>query len=113
VLRDHQASDNDPAGRRIIEESEAAAIRRIYSGYAGGLCPGESTCSQGRPCSGPARRPMDRSLLLGNASREIGILRNRLYAAELVWNRQHFVKNPTTGKRVARGSSSLSPIAYC
>lgn len=39
---------------------------------------------------------------MGNALRETGILRNRLYAGELVWNRQHFIKDPASGKRVAR-----------
>ena len=31
-----------------------------------------------------------------------GIVNNELYAGVLVWNRQRFIKNPTTGKRVAR-----------
>ena len=39
---------------------------------------------------------------MSNALRETGILRNRLYAGELVWNRQHFIKDPSRGKRVAR-----------
>ncbi len=41
-------------------------------------------------------------LLLGGAKRETGMLRNRLYIGERVWNRQRFVKDPSTGKRVAR-----------
>ncbi len=31
-----------------------------------------------------------------------GLLNNELYVGRLVWNRQRFVKNPDTGKRVAR-----------
>jgi len=42
------------------------------------------------------------TLLLGGAARETGMLRNRLYVGERVWNRQHFVKDPSTGRRVAR-----------
>ena len=38
----------------------------------------------------------------GNAKRGTGLLNNELYVGRLVWNRQRFVKNPDTGKRVAR-----------
>src|SRR5262245_10604415 len=31
-----------------------------------------------------------------------GILHNELYIGRLVWNRQRFLKDPDTGKRVAR-----------
>jgi site-specific DNA recombinase len=30
------------------------------------------------------------------------VLNNELYVGSLVWNRQRFIKDPTTGKRVAR-----------
>jgi site-specific DNA recombinase len=52
--------------------------------------------------AGPRGGKWSASLLLGSASREIGILRNRLYVGERVWNRQQFIKDPTTGRRVAR-----------
>jgi len=52
--------------------------------------------------SGPRGGRWTASLILGNATRETGILRNRLYGGELVWNRQHFSKDPTTGRRVSR-----------
>ncbi|MCD4512201.1 recombinase family protein [Brucella pseudogrignonensis] len=38
----------------------------------------------------------------GHVSRGTGIVNNELYAGVLVWNRQRFVKDPTTGKRVSR-----------
>lgn len=31
-----------------------------------------------------------------------GILQNRLYIGEIVWNRQRFFKDTSTGKRVSR-----------
>ena len=37
-----------------------------------------------------------------NAARGTGILNNELYAGVLVWNRQRFVKDPATSKRVSR-----------
>jgi len=42
------------------------------------------------------------STIHGHAGRGTGILNNELYIGCLVWNRQRFVKNPDTGKRVAR-----------
>lgn len=38
----------------------------------------------------------------GHVSRGTGIINNELYAGILVWNRQRFVKDPTTGKRISR-----------
>jgi hypothetical protein len=51
---------------------------------------------------GPRGGRWTASLILGNAERETAILRNRLYIGQLVWNRQRFLKDPKTGKRVAR-----------
>jgi hypothetical protein len=38
----------------------------------------------------------------GHACRGNGVVNNELYAGVLVWNRQRFIKDPTTGKRVSR-----------
>src|SRR5512144_2554802 len=35
-------------------------------------------------------------------ARGTGILNNELYVGRLVWNRQRFIKDPDTGKRVSR-----------
>ena len=42
------------------------------------------------------------SSLRGHAGRGTGIVNNELYIGRMVWNRQRFMKNPETGKRVAR-----------
>ncbi len=42
------------------------------------------------------------STIHGNRQRASGILNNELYIGRLVWNRQRFVKDPETGKRVSR-----------
>ncbi|WP_371033326.1 recombinase family protein [Methylosinus sp. PW1] len=50
--------------------------------------------------------PLDRAWgdtsIRGHVSRGSGILNNERYAGVLVWNRQRFVKDPATGKRVSR-----------
>ncbi len=38
----------------------------------------------------------------GNAARGTGILRNRLYVGELLWNRMRFIRDPSTGRPMSR-----------
>ena len=42
------------------------------------------------------------STINGNRKRRNGILNNELYAGWITYNRQRFVKDPETGKRLAR-----------
>jgi site-specific DNA recombinase len=101
-----RADGSAPTGLRLIEETEAAVVRRVFADYVGGLSPRKiARALNNANIPGPRRGRWTASLILGNASRETGILRNRLYAGELVWNRQHFIKDPTSGKRVARPNS--------
>ena len=90
-------------GEMEIAEDESAIVRRVFAAYADGLSPrsiGKALNAEGVP--GPRGGKWTASLLLGTASRETGMLRNRLYIGERVWNRQRFIKDPNTGKRVAR-----------
>jgi len=103
VIRQFQADGTTTAGMRAIEDAEAIVVRRIFTDYAAGLSPRTIARALNQAnVSGPRGGRWTASLILGNAIRETGILRNRLYAGELVWNRQHFIKDPTSGKRVAR-----------
>ncbi|MBU2867836.1 hypothetical protein, partial [Pacificibacter marinus] len=43
-----------------------------------------------------------RSKIMGNWKRGTGILNNELYIGNLVWDRQHFIKDPEQQKRQAR-----------
>jgi hypothetical protein len=42
------------------------------------------------------------STIHGPSGRGTGVLNNELYVGRLVWNRQRYVKDPDTGKRLAR-----------
>ena len=103
VIRKLQADGTTTAGMRVIDDTEAIVLRQIFADYAGGLSP-RTIARALNQANVPGSRGgrWTASLILGNAARETGILRNRLYAGELVWNRQHFIKDPTSGKRVAR-----------
>jgi DNA invertase Pin-like site-specific DNA recombinase len=90
------------SGRRI-NEAEATIVRRIFVEFAAGRSPkkiAHGLNAEGIP--GPAGRPWQEAVLRGHRLRRNGILRNDLYLGRLVWNRQRFVKDPTSGRRLPR-----------
>src|SRR5882672_5808196 len=90
-------------GEREIVDEEATVIRRIFRDYAAGASPKQITKAlnkEGIP--GPQGALWSPSTIHGNAKRGLGILHNELYIGRMVWNRQRFLKDPDTGKRVAR-----------
>jgi len=92
-------------GRRIINEREAAIVRRIYEQYAAGI----GTLAivralNGEAVPGPSGRQWNVSALIGSPKRRNGLLNNELYRGTIVYNRQRFLKDPATGKRVSRAN---------
>jgi len=96
--------DGEPIrGEREIDPVEANIVRRIFTDYAAGKSPrtiAHELNAEG--VAGPRGRDWGPSTLLGNVKRGNGILNNELYIGRLVWNRQRFLKDPDTGKRVSR-----------
>ena len=96
--------DGEPErGEREIDPAEAAIVRRIFADYAAGKSP-RQIAHELNPegISGPRGKGWGPSTLFGNVKRANGVLNNELYIGRLVWNRQRFLKDPDTGKRVAR-----------
>ncbi|WP_413855556.1 recombinase family protein [Albidovulum sp.] len=95
-------------GDRVIDEAEAAIIRRIFTEYDRGLSARSIAIGLNRDGIAPPRSggkgsgTWSFSTISGNWQRGTGILNNDLYRGRLVWNRQHFIKNPDSGKRQAR-----------
>ncbi len=90
-------------GEREIEPAEAAVVERVFHEFVAGHSP--KRIAQTLNCEaapGPFGSKWSSSTINGNAKRGTGLLNNELYIGRLVWNRQRFVKNPDTGKRVAR-----------
>ncbi len=90
-------------GRRVINEREAAVVRRIYTEYTQGrgtLAIVKSLNQEGIP--GPTGKPWNLSTVVGSPKRRNGLLNNELYNGVIVYNRQRFMKDPATGKRVSR-----------
>src|SRR5262249_40726515 len=90
-------------GEREIVQAEAAIVCRIFREYVHGLSPKEiAKRLNGEGVRGPNGCVWSPSTIHGHAGRGTGILNNELYVGRLVWNRQRYVKDPDTGKRLAR-----------
>lgn len=96
------SDDSGPGGRRI-NDAEANVVRRIFKMFAGGQSPRAIASilnAEGVP--GPRGRAWSDTTIRGHATRGTGLLHNDLYDGRLIWNRQRYVKDPSTGKRLAR-----------
>lgn len=90
-------------GQLVINDAEADVVRQIFDAYAAGSTPRSIAVDlNARAVPGPRGGKWNASTINGSRARQNGILSNRLYAGEIVWNRQRFIKNPDTGKRVSR-----------
>ena len=103
ILRGLRPDGTPITGELEIDEAQAAILRRIFTAYASGHSPrsiAKALNTEGVP--GPRDGQWTASLLLGSVARETGLLRNRLFVGERVWNRQQWMKDPSTGRRIAR-----------
>lgn len=95
--------EGQPRGDRQIHLEEAAIVRRIFQNFVAGVSPkaiGKALNAEN--IAGPTGTAWSPSTIHGHAGRGTGILNNELYIGRLVWNRQRYVKDPDTGKRLAR-----------
>jgi len=97
-------SEGEPVhGERAINEIEATVVRRIYRAFANGQSPRGIAKDLNRDAiPGPFGGQWSDTTIRGHVARGNGILNNELYVGVLLWNRQRFIKHPTTGKRVSR-----------
>ncbi len=107
AVKELRADGTVSTGDRVIVEDEAAIVRRIFEGYASGLSARSLAAALNAedirsPENGKGAGTWGPSTISGNWKRGTGILNNELYIGRLVWNRQRFVKDPSTGKRQAR-----------
>ena len=103
VVKAYDAAGEPVRGERRINEAEAEVVRRILREFANGASPrgiARRLNEEGVP--GPRGKVWTDAALRGHAKRGRGIVNNELYIGRQVWNRQRFVKNPDTGRRVPR-----------
>jgi len=103
VVRSIGADGQPVTGERRINEAEAEVIRRVFQDYAAGKSSRTIAFALNADgLSGPQGRAWGPSTIHGNVQRRNGLLNNELYIGRLVWNRQRFLKDPDSGKRIAR-----------
>ncbi len=103
IIRQLRADGSVSTGEREIELSQATIIRRIFEEYADGMAPRQIAARLNREAvASPRGGQWNASTINGNRKRRNGILNNELYAGWITYNRQRFVKDPETGKRLAR-----------
>ncbi|MBW0158426.1 recombinase family protein [Sedimentimonas flavescens] len=90
-------------GEREIDPDQAAVVRRIYEAYVAGATP-RAIAAQLNHDGVPSPRGgfWNASTINGSRQRRNGILNNELYLGRITYNRQRFVKDPDTGKRLSR-----------
>jgi site-specific DNA recombinase len=90
-------------GEWEIVPEEAAVIVRIFRLYADGVSPITiAKILNGEGVPGPDGSAWSDTTIHGWEERGTGFLNNELYIGVYVWPKQRFVKNPETGKRIAR-----------
>jgi hypothetical protein len=107
--------DGEPVrGERQINPQQATIVRRIFAEYAAGSSPKAIARALNRDnVSGPRSREWSASTIHGQRRRGNGILNNELYIGRIIWNRLRFIKDPETGKRVARFNPESAHIIIC
>ncbi len=90
-------------GERAIEPPEAMIVVRIFRDFVSGVSPkaiAKQLNAEGVP--GPGGGTWGPSTIHGHAGRGTGILNNEVYVGRMIWNRQRYLKDPSTGRRVSR-----------
>lgn len=99
-------------GEREINLEQAKVVRRIFSEYADGRSTREIANDLTRdkiptPSGGEF---WNHQTFTGGRGGKRGMIGNRLYIGELVWNANRTVMNPETGKKLKRRSKSEDVI---
>jgi DNA invertase Pin-like site-specific DNA recombinase len=94
-------------GVLVIHPEEAATVLRIMQLYVAGTS-AESIAKllNKEKVRGPRGKVWSPSTINGNWRRGTGVLNNELYVGVRVWNRQKFLKDPDTRKRIPRRNPS-------
>ncbi len=94
-----------PGGGRARDQvpQEAEIVRRIFREFAAGKSPRHIAHDlNAEQIPGPDGRPWGDTTIRGQPDRGTGLLNNTLYIGRLSWNRCSYVKDPRTGRRIAR-----------
>jgi site-specific DNA recombinase len=103
VVRQFRPDGRADSGLRKINDPQAMTVRRIFYEYASGLSARQiAKMLNTEEIPSPRGGLWNASSITGNRARRDGILWNEMYLGRLLYNRQRFLKNPDTAKRVPR-----------
>ncbi len=103
VVKKFDGNGEPVRGERSINVEQTAVVNRIFRDYVAGKSPKAIAKTLNKEqVPGPSGAGWTQSTINGNRKRGTGIINNELYIGLMIWNRQSFVKDPDTGKRVAR-----------
>ena len=103
VVKKLDARGEQIRGDREIDQTQADVVRRIFRDFAAGVSPraiAKTLNDDG--IAGPDGKLWNDTSIRGHAKRGTGVINNELYIGRLIWNRQRYVKDPSTGRRVSR-----------
>jgi site-specific DNA recombinase len=105
-------SDGMPVrGLQRLNPVEGEVVRRVFEAYAAGRSARRIAHDlNAERVPGPRGGEWGASTISGNAARGNGILNNQLYIGKNVWNRQRFIKDPDTGRRVPRHNDATERV---
>lgn len=107
VIREYDAQGEPVRGKLTVDEDRAKIVRRVFEEFSRGQSPRAiASALNAERVPGPTGKSWSPSTIYGNWRRGTGLLNNELYVGRRVWNRQNFLKDPVTGKRVTRYNSA-------
>ncbi|MBT7955063.1 MAG: recombinase family protein, partial [Rhodospirillaceae bacterium] len=103
IVRKLKEDGTVTTGEREVNREQANIINRIFKEYVEGQPPRTiARRLNAESVPGPRGGLWNASTINGSRQRRNGILNNELYLGRITYNRQRFIKDPETGKRVSR-----------
>lgn len=98
-------------GHREIDAPQAAVVRQIFADYAAGVSPKRIALAlNARGIPGPRGGAWAPSAINGDRGKGTGMLNNELYRGRQVCGRRTWIKDPNTGRRLARPAAAGSEV---
>ena len=96
---------------REIDPEAAKIVRRIFTEFASGVSPRAIAAGLNRDgIPSPSGGEWNHTVFIAGGGSAKGMIGNRIYVGELVWNSHRSVKNPETEKRTKRKGKPRRPL---
>ncbi|MEZ5903406.1 MAG: recombinase family protein [Alphaproteobacteria bacterium] len=103
IVKDFDHNGAPITGQMEINQFEAQIIQRIFIEFSEGKSPRKIAKDlNNENVPGPHGKTWTDTVIRGHKKKGTGILNNERYIGRIIWNRQRFIKNPQTGKRISR-----------